>query len=72
MEQRNWVNPPRKRTPEAQAIVNAEVEAFMDLNPCWYPPAVEAVEPTAKPRPDDRHKFTPLERVDLDYDGRFE
>ncbi len=67
----NWMIKPPRRTPAEQEAVNQSITAFMAINPCWYPLHPETLMPDALPKPEDKHQFTPQERIDLDFNGRF-
>lgn len=67
----NWIRDPyHRRTPEEHAMRTKLIEEYVAKNECRYNIIGEPVI-TAQPAPEDKHNFTPIERVTLDYEGRF-
>lgn len=67
----NWiVEYPVRRTREEHAMRTKMIEEYIAKNECRYD-ILGNVEVTAQPTPEDKHNFTPTERVTLDYEGRF-
>ena len=74
----NWLSPPPRRLTDEDKIARAAmIQAYVDNqiktcgNDCTYPLPGEMYEVTAKPLPENKHNFTPVERVTLDYRGKF-
>ena len=71
MDNLNWISEPYyKRTPEEQAMKTRMIEEYVAKNDCRYD-IERNIEVTAQPKVEDKHSFTPVERVTLDYEGRF-
>jgi len=73
LKELDWLREPYlRRTEDEQAQVNRLVDEFMATHNCRYDlMGMEEEEVTAQPKPIDKHKFTPTERITLDYRGRF-
>ncbi len=68
----NWLSEPYyRRTETEHAMKTMMIEEYMARHPERVFPPNESGYITARPKDDDRHKFTPVERVTLDYNGRF-
>lgn len=68
----NWITEPyHRRSDEEHTKRTAMVEAYVKANACRYAPGKSTDEVTARPQFDDKHKFTPTERITLDYRGKF-
>ena len=68
----NWINEPYHRRSEAEHTKRtAMVDAHVATHACRYAPGKSTEEVTAQPLPLNKHKFTPIERITLDYKGKF-
>jgi hypothetical protein len=69
----DWTREPYlRRTKEEQEICDRLIEEWVAKNPnCKYDEVGDLVMPTAQPALVDNHKFTPVERLTLDYEGKF-
>ena len=68
----DWMREPySSRTPEEQAMCDRLIEEYVANNNCRYNMIGDIVEPTAQPTPINKHNFTPVERITLDYEGKF-
>ena len=69
--QGSWTREPYyKRTPAEEALAQEMITAFMATRNCRYDYEGE-VQITAQPKEFDKHNFTPVEKLTLDYEGSF-
>ena len=62
---------PKRRTSSEQAKLTAMIEEYVAANDCRYDIDGDLIEETVRQTPEDKHHFTPTERITLDYEGQF-
>ena len=71
MQAGTWTREPYyRRTPEEEAVAQEMILAFMTKNDCRYDYQGDVMI-TAQPKEFDKHNFTPVEKLTLDYEGSF-
>ena len=71
MDDLNWISEPYyKRTTAEHEMRTQMIEEYVAKNDCRYD-SERNIEVTAQPKVEDKHNFTPTERITLDYNGRF-
>ncbi len=72
MDDLTWeIEYPKRRTVAEHAMRTAMIEAYVAANDCRYDIDGDLETTTAQPKPEDKHNFTPAERITLDFEGRF-
>jgi hypothetical protein len=64
------MEPYHRRSILEEQVRSAMIEAYVRQNHCRYDVERQPII-TASPKDEDQHKFTPVERITLDFEGKF-